>query len=139
MNQRLSFITIIAICMLALGTLECKKEDSAEEEASAVLLLAAAAVNQRPAYSFSCNRSGSGFCENVYGPVSGMTQTDCVNASGTVQTTRCTGSNNVGMCTYLATSTRYLEKVYYTPTFSAGTAASNCSTALGTFASTYTQ
>lgn len=140
MFSKLKTITISVICLLALGlTADCKKDADSQDETTAVLVLAAAALSQRPAYSFSCNRSGSGFCENVYGTVSGMSQTDCVNASGTVQTTRCTATSNVGMCTYSATSTRYLEKVYYTPTFSAGTAATNCSAAVGTFASSYTQ
>lgn len=136
---RRNMVSIFSICLLGLAMLECKNKDESEEEASAVLLLAAAALTQRPAYSFSCNRSGSGFCENIYGTVSGMSQTDCVSLGGTVQTTRCTATSNVGMCTHSATSTRYLEKVYYSGTFTAGTAASNCTSNVGTFSSTYTQ
>lgn len=132
-------ITITVICLLVLGLPACKKEDDSQDETTAVLVLAAAALSQRPAFSFACNKSGTlGSCENNYGNTS-QTQAQCVSAGGTVQTSKCSSSTSVGACTHTAATTSYVEKVYYSSNFTAGTAASNCTVLLGTFASTYTQ
>ena len=129
-------ITITVICLLTLGILDCKKKDESEDESLAVLLIAASALTQRGAFSFSCNLAAGGICRNNYGNT-GNTQASCVSASGTVSTSKCTAASSVGACSQ--GSSAVVETVYYTGTFNASSAATNCSGLGGTYASTYTQ
>ena len=113
----------------------CKKEDKETDSTALAVVAALALSSSASTLTGSCNKfSVNSTCDNYYGTNG---QSTCTAQSGTYSSSRCSALTNFGACRTTGT-----ERVYYSggtsPVCSStGTCSTNCSTILGTYATTY--
>lgn len=152
-KQIFSMFAVFVLGMSIACTTNSSTDSNKDEMAMVALAAVATATRNASSSTFtgSCNSIATGgawkdLCGEYNSWSSSSTMSsDCSGTAGTFSTTaRCTTSNYVGTCTYTnrigmtltagnapAGSTMVIK--FYSPTYSAGTAQSNCNAGGGTF------